>query len=80
MNIKKVEIVSPYYLDYDGEAGYLQVVGKIKKPFVAVLVNSQAGGRVNRIMKVVKRKFFNDFGGTCSELNIKATGFVVNQG
>jgi hypothetical protein len=78
MDMKKVQIVSPYYLKYNGKTGYIQVTEEITKPFVAVLVNSQAGGKVNRIMEVSNKKFFSDFGGACTELDIKATGFIVN--
>lgn len=76
--MKKVEIVRPYYLKYDGKVGFAQVTGNIQKPFVAILVNSQGGGQVNRIMEVSKRKTFSDFGGTCTGLDFKATGFIVN--
>ncbi len=74
---KKVQAVIPYYLTYNGETGYVQVVGRITKKFVAVVVNNP-NGKVNRIMKVTKRNFFSDFGGACTGLDIKSTGFVLN--
>ena len=73
---KDIQDVNHYYLSYDGKQGYAQVVGRIEKKFVAILVNN-GKGKVNRIMKVTNRKFFVDFGGTCTELNIKATGFIL---
>ncbi len=73
----KVQAVNPYYLTYNGRTGYAQVVGKVKKKFVAIVVNN-LDGKVNRIMKVGQRKFFSDFGGTCTGLDIEATSFVLN--
>ena len=73
---KDIQVVMPNCLSYDGKQGCAQVVGRIEKKFVAILVNN-GSGKVNRIMKVTKRKFFNDFAGTCTQLNIKATGFVL---
>lgn len=74
---KNVQAVKPYYLEYNGETGYAQVVGRIEKEFVAIIVNN-CGGKVNRIMKVTKHEFFSDFGGTCTQLDIRATKFVLN--
>ena len=77
---EKVQVVNPYYLTYDGKTGYAQVVGKVKKKFVAIVVNNPdtPSGKLNRIMKVVSRKFFSDLGGACTGLDIKATGFVLS--
>jgi hypothetical protein len=77
---KDVQGVKPYYLKYDGKQGYVQVVGKITKKFIAVMVNNagEPSGKINRIMKVTDRKFFNDFGGACTQMDIKATGFHLN--
>jgi hypothetical protein len=72
-----IQNVKHYYLSYDGKQGYVQVVGKITKKFVAVMVNN-GNGKVNRIMKVTKRKFFNDFGGACTQMDITATGFILH--
>jgi hypothetical protein len=72
-----IQAVKHYYLSYDGNQGYVQVVGRVEKKFVAVMVNN-GSGKVNRIMKITKRKFFSDFGGVCTQLDIKATGFVLN--
>ena len=74
---KDIKVVTPYYLKYNGKTGFAQVVGKIEKKFVAILVNNP-NGKVNRIMEVTKRKYFSDFAGICTQLDIKATGFVLN--
>jgi len=75
--IKDVQAVNPYYLKYDGKTGYAQIVGRVEKKFVAIIVNNPSG-KLNRIMKVSKRKFFSDFGGACTQFNIEATGFELN--
>lgn len=77
-NLDKVQTVNPYYLKYNGKTGYAQVMGRVEKNLVAIVVNNPdfSSGKINRIMKVTKRKFFSDFGGACTELNIKATGFI----
>jgi len=75
---KDVQAVNPYYLQYDGSKGYAQVVGRIEKKFVAIMVTCSDGSKVNRVMKVSERKFFFDFGGTCTQFDIIATGFILN--
>ncbi len=72
-----IQAVNPYYLSYDGKKGYAQIVGRIEKKFVAIPVNNP-NGKINRVMKVTKRKFFSDFHGVCTQLDIEATGFVLN--
>ena len=73
--LSKVQVVNPYHLDYNGKTGYAQVVGRVEKKLVAIVVNNPSG-KVNRIMKVIKRKFFSDFGGACTGLDIEATEFI----
>lgn len=77
---KHIQSVIPYYLEYDGNKGYAQVTGRVEKKFVAVVVNNPDSktGKINRIMEVTKRKFFSDFSSACTGLNIKATGFILN--
>jgi len=77
--LDKVQEVNPYYLKYNGKTGYAQVVGKVEKKLVAIQVNNPdfPSGKINRIMTVTKRKFFSDFGGACTGLDIKATEFFV---
>ena len=76
-NTDKVQAVTPYHLKYNGKTGYAQVVGRVEKKFVAIHVNNP-DGKVNRIMKIKKRKFFSDFGGSCTGLDIEATDFILN--
>ena len=71
-----IQAVRTYYISYDGKQGCAQVVGRIEKKFVAIMVNN-GGGKVNRIMEVTKRKFFSDFGGVCTQLDITTTGFIL---
>jgi len=74
---KNTRFVKPYYMQYDGKSGYAQIIGKIEKKFVAIKVNNNAG-KINRIMKITKRKYFSDFGQTCTELHFKATPFTLS--
>lgn len=77
---KHIQSVIPYHLKYDGDKGYAQVMGRVEKKFVAIIVNNPGSktGRINRIMKVTKREFFSDFGSACTGLSIKTTGFILN--
>lgn len=76
---KHTQSIIPYHLEYNGKTGYAQVVGRVEKKFVAVEVNNPdfPSGKVIRIMKVTNRKFFSDFGGACTGLDIKATEFFL---
>jgi hypothetical protein len=76
-----IQAVKTYYMKYDGKQGYVQVVGKVTKKFIAVFVNNPdfPSGKINRIMKVTKREFFQDFGGACTQMDIQATGFHLPQ-
>ena len=77
---KDTQSVVPYYLEYNGKEGTAQVVGRVEKKFVAIEVNNPdfASGKVKRIMQITKREFFSDFGGACTGLTFKATGFILN--
>lgn len=76
--LSKVQAVVPYYLKYNGKTGYAQVIGRVEKNLVAIVVNNPdtPSGKINRIMKVTKRKFFSDFGGACTGLDIRATVYI----
>ena len=74
---KDIKEVRPYYLKYNGQTGFAQVMSRIETKFVAIEVNNPSG-KVNRIMEVTEREYFSDFGGTCTGLKFKATGFVFN--
>ncbi len=77
-NISNIHVVKPYYLKYDGETGWAQVIGEITKPYISIKVNSRTGGKIDRIMKITKRAFFSDFGGCCSSLHFKRTDLILN--
>ena len=78
IKIEDVHVVKPYYMKYDGETGYAQVMEKVTKTHIAIKVNLKGGGTINRVMKITKRDYFSDFGSCCSSLHFKRTDLVWN--
>ncbi len=74
---KDVDVIKPYYLDYDGTVGFAQVMRDVEKKHVGILVKDAEGNPFTRVMKVTDRESFSDFGGTCTGLHFKRTRFEI---
>ena len=80
LTVDRVQLLRPFYMKYDGKAGYAQTYGHVHRKHVAISVNAGRGGKHRRVMKVTSNKNYQDFGGTCSMIDIKATRFVLENG
>ena len=75
---EEVEQVDPYYTKYDGDRGSAQFSSRVGSDYIALFVNSSDGGKVLRVMKVTSRRFFFDFGTTCTEIGFERTDHILS--
>lgn len=71
---------STMHMDYDGKKGYALLMHRVTSKYIAITVNnsSHPDGKVQRIMKITERSFYQDFGCTCTSLRFVATKFSYN--
>lgn len=72
---------STMHMDYDGKKGYAMIMHRVTSKYIAISVNNPntPSGKVDRIMKITERSFYQDFGCTCTSLRFLATKHILTK-